>query len=84
MKKHQLAQIICGLTTSAVLCSLPLTIAAQEQGRSYGLGHPFQLQELPKSPLKDKLNTYPVKNGKKLKLGWIASNFMTAICPLCV
>ena len=72
MKKHQLAQIICGLTTSAVLCSLPLTIAAQEQGRSYGLGHPFQLQELPKSPLKDKLNTLSSKKREKAK-AWLDS-----------
>lgn len=72
MKKHQLAQIICGLTTSAVLCSLPLTVAAQEQGRSYGLGHPFQLQELPKSPLKDKLNTLSSKKREKAK-AWLDS-----------
>lgn len=59
MKKQQLARIIFSLTSTAILCSLPLSASAKEQGKTYGLGHPFQLNELPKSPLTDKLVMYP-------------------------
>ncbi|MFM2318092.1 MAG: hypothetical protein RLZZ215_713 [Pseudomonadota bacterium] len=70
MKKQQLARIIFSLTSTAILCSLPLSASAKEQGKTYGLGHPFQLNELPKSPLTDKLNTLSSKKREKAK-AWL-------------
>lgn len=70
MKKHQLAQIMLVSASSAILCSLPLSAAAKEQGRIYGKDHPFQLNELPKSQLLDKLNRLPSQKRERAK-AWL-------------
>ncbi|MFI0400609.1 MAG: Ig-like domain-containing protein [Thiolinea sp.] len=70
MNKNKLVQIILGVSTTMMLGSLPLTVVAQEQGRVYGKDHPFQLNELPNSQLRDKLNKLPSKKREKAKV-WL-------------
>lgn len=70
MKKNKIAQVILGLSASVVLCSLSLTVTANEHGRVYGSGHPFRLNELPKSHLADKLNTLSSNKREKAK-AWL-------------
>jgi len=56
MQKNKIVQIMLGVSASAVLCSASLTANAQTQGRSYGVNHPFQLNELPSGQFSSKLN----------------------------
>lgn len=67
MKKNKIAQVILGISTSAFLCSAPLSVHAKENGRTYGVGNPFQLTDLPKGQLSDKLNKLPTKAREKAK-----------------
>lgn len=67
MKKNKIVQIMLGLSTSAVLCSAPLTADAQAQGRSYGVNHPFQLSELPLGQFSNRLNKLSPKARENAK-----------------
>lgn len=56
MQKNKFVQIILGISTSILLGSASLTVEAQDNGRVYGINHPFQVSDLPAGQLKAKLN----------------------------
>jgi hypothetical protein len=67
MKKNKFVQIMLGASVSMVLCSVSLAVDAKEKGRVYGVGHPFNLSELPQGELSDKLKKLSTSSRDKAK-----------------
>lgn len=72
MKTKHYVNIAVSISLAAALgMSMPAS-AAGEQGKMYGQGYPFQLNQLPKGPLRDKLDKLPVKARTNAK-AWLDS-----------
>lgn len=56
MQKNKFVQIMLGVSASLVIVAGSMTVEAQGKGRSYGIGNPFQISDLPAGQFKDKLN----------------------------